>query len=90
MKTIVAGKTKKGNNYYKFSMSESEFTGLDNDNEGICVFCGETQNGCEPDARMYECESCEKKGVYGASELLMMGLISFSGDDLEENKDDQP
>lgn len=83
MKTTIAGKTAKGNNYFKFNMSESEFTELDNDNEGLCVFCGETQSGCEPDARMYECESCEKKGVYGASELLLMGLISF-----EDSQDD--
>jgi hypothetical protein len=84
MKTVVGGKTKKGNDYFKFNMSESEYIELDNENEGLCLYCGEIQSGCEPDARMYECESCEKKGVYGASELLMMGLISFT----EDSQDD--
>ena len=39
---------------------------------GFCIFCGEEAQGVEPDARGYECECCEKKGVYGAEELLMM------------------
>lgn len=43
----------------------------DLDSPGICVSCGEEQDGCEPDAREYECESCGKSAVYGASELLM-------------------
>jgi len=39
---------------------------------GFCIACGESQDGCEPDARRYTCESCGKKAVYGAEELLMM------------------
>ena len=42
------------------------------DNPGFCVFCGEEQEGCEPDARGYQCDSCGKRGVYGAEELLVM------------------
>lgn len=45
------------------------------DNPGICLACGSDQDGCEPDARKYECESCGEKQVYGASELLMMYVI---------------
>jgi hypothetical protein len=41
------------------------------DNPGICVLCGADADGCEPDARRYECESCGERGVYGAEELLM-------------------
>ena len=41
------------------------------DNPGFCVACGEEQDGCEPDARGYECESCGKHTVYGAEELLV-------------------
>ena len=37
---------------------------------GICKACGETQEGCEPDARGYECEGCGEFEVYGAEELL--------------------
>ena len=37
---------------------------------GICVACGFEQDGCEPDARRYKCENCNKNAVFGASELL--------------------
>lgn len=40
-------------------------------NPGFCVACGEDQEGCESDARGYECECCGKRAVYGAEELLM-------------------
>lgn len=42
------------------------------DNVGLCVNCGFEQDGCEPDARKYRCESCNERTVYGAEELLMM------------------
>ncbi len=42
------------------------------DNPGLCLACGEEQDGCEPDARRYKCESCGERKVYGAEELLMM------------------
>ncbi len=40
-------------------------------NDGICKHCGETQDGCEPDAQGYYCEDCGHHAVYGAEELLM-------------------
>ena len=42
------------------------------DNPGFCLDCGEEADGCEPDARGYECEHCEGNRVYGAYELLFM------------------
>lgn len=39
---------------------------------GICIGCGEDADGCEPDARKYNCEGCGAKAVYGAEELLLM------------------
>lgn len=42
------------------------------DNPGFCVACGAEQEGCEPDARRYQCESCGEHQVYGAQELLFM------------------
>jgi hypothetical protein len=78
MQAIVAGKSSKGNDFYRFEMTEKEFVTCDNDNEGLCVFCGETADGVEPDARKYACESCDKKGVYGMQELLLMGYIKFT------------
>lgn len=42
---------------------------------GLCVECGEDQEGCEPDAERYECESCGAKAVYGAEQLLIMNAF---------------
>ena len=42
------------------------------DNPGFCIACGEDADGCEPDARGYECECCGEHAVYGAEELLMV------------------
>lgn len=41
------------------------------DNPGFCRECGHEQEGCEPDARNYECEACGEHAVDGASEFLM-------------------
>ena len=40
------------------------------DNPGFCISCGAKADGCEPDARGYECEACGERQVYGAEELL--------------------
>lgn len=44
---------------------------MDLDSPGLCLKCGHEQEGCEPDARRYECESCGEKQVYGAEELML-------------------
>lgn len=41
------------------------------DNPGFCISCGEEADNCEPDARNYKCESCGKKTVFGAEEILL-------------------
>ncbi len=41
------------------------------DGTGFCLACGELADGCEPDAREYECECCGDFTVYGAEELLL-------------------
>lgn len=41
------------------------------DNPGFCIACGNEQEGCEPDARHYECEECEERAVFGAQEIAM-------------------
>ncbi len=48
---------------------EEQMFGLEN--PGFCVSCGADADGCEPDAREYECVECGEKAVYGAAELLM-------------------
>ncbi len=40
------------------------------ENPGFCVACGEEAEGCEPDAEHYKCESCGKREVFGAEQLL--------------------
>ena len=49
---------------------ESAQTSLDN--PGFCLACGEDADGCEPDARNYECDACGEKQVFGAEEVLFM------------------
>ena len=41
-------------------------------NWGICGSCGYEQEGCEPDARNYECDSCGENTVFGAEEAMFM------------------
>ena len=41
------------------------------DNPGFCLACGAEVDGCEPDARDYECDECGETKVYGAMEVLM-------------------
>lgn len=40
-------------------------------NPGICTACGADYEGCEPDARGYECPECHGRTVVGAEELLI-------------------
>ena len=44
------------------------------DNIGICRKCGYEHYGVEPDAENYECEDCGEKEVFGAEQLLIMGV----------------
>ena len=44
------------------------------DNPGFCIACGADADGCEPDARNYRCECCGASQVFGAEELLLMGV----------------
>lgn len=53
-------------------MVEDQMFGMGN--PGICVACGDETDGCEPDARNYECHSCGEHEVYGA-EWIFVGLV---------------
>ena len=61
-----------------FEMSQGEFEELQDDSIGLCVACGARCDCCEPDACAYTCEECGARKVYGAEELLTMGLVSLS------------
>jgi hypothetical protein len=58
---------------------------VDND-DGYCTTCADwtALGGCEPDARNYRCDECDKKTVFGAQEALLMGLIEIG-----EGEEDQ-
>ena len=51
---------------------------------GVCIVCGHIQDGCEPDARKYECEDCELPRVYGIEQAILEGLV-----DLGEGAEDE-
>ena len=58
-------------------MTEQEFVDLKENNGGVCLACTERADGCEPDARNYRCDFCDKKQVFGVEELLIMGEIDI-------------
>ncbi len=45
------------------------------DNPGFCIACGSEHEACEPDAQNYECMDCGAHKVFGAEEILLMGLV---------------
>jgi hypothetical protein len=52
-------------------LEAAERSQLTLDNPGLLV-CGNEQEGCEPDARNYKCESCGADQVFGAAELVLV------------------
>lgn len=40
---------------------------------GFCLNCGAEVDGVEPDAEKYQCEDCNRRTVYGAEQILLMG-----------------
>ena len=47
------------------------------DSIGYCRECGAERDGCEPDARGYECYECGANAVFGFEELLVMGEVEI-------------
>ena len=43
--------------------------------QGFCLACGSIEDGVEPDAAKDACPNCGAYKLYGASELILMGLI---------------
>jgi predicted RNA-binding Zn-ribbon protein involved in translation (DUF1610 family) len=44
---------------------------------GFCLGCGEEIDNCESDTRGYTCDNCGEKKVYGAEEVLIMGMFKL-------------
>jgi hypothetical protein len=45
------------------------------DGTGYCLECGKPQKYTEPDAEAYPCHACKQNSVYGAEQILLMGLV---------------
>lgn len=58
---------------YNRVMGAIERRNLTLDNPGLCLACGNEQEGCEPDAQGYECEACGERQVYAPEELMIEG-----------------
>lgn len=72
-------KTRSGRKVFVAVLNEDEMS--EHDTEGMCISCGNFQGGVEPDARQYECESCQEKDVYGIEELVIMGYVRIEGEE---------
>lgn len=59
---------------FKPSIKALEKVVSSDNSRGFCLGCGSSAGGVEPDARKYKCEGCGASRVYGAEELLLMGL----------------
>lgn len=70
--------TRAGKTQFKPSLAQIERIMRKENSEGFCLACKHKQGGVEPDARKYTCENCGAPKVFGAEELLMMGLYHYS------------
>lgn len=71
MKAYVAKSGKPG---FKPSLRALKTVIAGENSTGFCLGCGDEADGVEPDARKYQCEGCGAHRVYGAEELLLMGI----------------
>lgn len=58
-----------------FKPSFDELQRMDEECAGFCLACGNEAYGKEPDACKDVCEDCGEARVYGAAELILMGLF---------------
>ena len=48
---------------------------IDNDEQtGYCISCGAEHSSCEPDMEKGCCEQCGQHTVFGAEQILLLGL----------------
>ena len=59
----------------KLTFTMEEFQEAEEMQSGFCLDCGWMQESCEPDARNYHCDECGADRVFGAQEVLLMGLV---------------
>jgi predicted RNA-binding Zn-ribbon protein involved in translation (DUF1610 family) len=81
MKTLIGPKT--GSRYVVPALSAVTDACESGDSIGWCIRCGAEAYGIEPDAAKYACDDCGKAAVYGAENLMLMGLFHADGADSE-------
>ena len=60
-------------------ITAQEYEEYSDDNMGYCARCRDFTTDCvEPDAEMYECESCGGNTVYGVEVAMIIGLFVVS------------
>ncbi len=59
-------------------LTVDEFQEYSDDYMGVCLSCNELQDGCEPDAENYKCESCGEHKVFGLEQALIIGQIDIA------------
>ena len=69
----VTTRTRPGPKLRTFTIARVEEASTEQ--SGLCLNCGHMQEGCEPDARRYRCDSCKLDLIYGAEEIVLMGLM---------------
>jgi hypothetical protein len=65
----------RGKGMSKLNFSEVMEAATNGDGTGFCIACGSEQQYCEPDASEYDCDDCGESKVYGAEQILLMGLV---------------
>ena len=69
---------KSGKTYFiPFESELIEALELD-ENRAFCIRCGDTDQTIEPDVERAECECCEQRGLYGAEQLLILGMYTVA------------
>jgi len=62
----------------KTYIEESEFEILFREGvNGICLSCGCTQDGVEPDAMKYSCICCGENEVFGLEVAMLLDRLTF-------------
>lgn len=70
---IETRKAKSGKDVFVVVHDEAFEAAIRDGTQGVCLACGAEADGVEPDARKYNCETCDEPRVYGLEELLIMG-----------------
>lgn len=58
-------------------LTKNKISGMGLVDYGYCTECGDEHDNVEPDAERYKCANCGAYAVFGAQQLLLMGLVEI-------------